>query len=265
MRACVRCSRMSRMRRSLTCALLSALAVLCCAQRTVTVFAAASLKESFTQIGVAFERKHGVKVRFSFAGSQQLAAQIEAGAPADVFASADRLNLAKVRTVNGTVMSFAVNRLAVVVRKGGPVVKDVRGLAGVRRLVLASPKVPVGAYTRTMLERAGRHYGDSWKGAVLGRVVSEEQDVRAVLAKVVLGEADAGIVYATDAVAAGSKVRTLLIPPALDVRADYVVGVPIRAKEAGLAKEFIAFLGTGEAQRCLLSKGFTLPPKRKST
>ncbi|MBS1713688.1 MAG: molybdate ABC transporter substrate-binding protein [Armatimonadetes bacterium] len=231
-------------------------------QKTLTVFAAASLKESFTDIGTAFQRAKGVKVRFSFAGSQQLAAQIGAGAPADVFASADLANLQKVRVLAGTSTLFAENRLSVVVRKNGPSLKDLRGLSSFGKLVVASPKVPAGVYARKMLDKASQRYGAAWKTTVLKKVVSEEQDVRAVLTKVVLGEADAGIVYATDAFSAGRQVRTVLIPSQFDVRASYFAAVPARAGQAQWAKDFVSFLRSPEARKALKARGFSLPSPR---
>jgi len=231
-------------------------------QKTLTVFAAASLKESFTDIGRAFERAKGVKVRFSFAGSQQLAAQIGAGAPADVFASADLANLQRVTVLSGTTTLFAENRLSVVVRRNGQALKDLRGLTSVGKLVLASPKVPAGVYARKMLDKASQRYGASWKNSVLDKVVSEEQDVRAVLTKVVLGEADAGIVYATDALSAGHQVRTVRVPPPLDVRASYFAAVPSRAGQPKWAKDFVSFLRSPEARKSLKARGFSLPPVR---
>ena len=215
--------------------------------QTVEVYAASSLREAFAQVARSFEARHpGVRVSLQFAGSQTLAAQIANGAPADVFASADARNLAKIAYDPGTRRTFATNRLVVL---GAP---SLKALASVKRIVLAAPSVPAGGYARIALDRAGRVYGRAWLAAVRSRVVSEETNVRAVLAKVRLGEADAGIVYATDAKGAA-------VPPAFAPRIEYPVAVTKDAPEPRLAREFVEFLVSREGRRLLAARGFGPP------
>ena len=215
--------------------------------QTLEVYAAASLREAFSAVARRFEAgRPGVRVHLQFAGSQTLAAQIANGAPADVFASADARSLARIAYDPTTRRVFATNRLVVI---GVP---SLRALSGVRRIVLASPAVPAGGYARTALARAGRVYGAAWLAAVRARVVSEETDVRAVRAKVRLGEADAGIVYATDAKGAA-------LPDAFQPRIAYPVAVPKDAPEPRLARRFVEFLVSREGRRLLARRGFGPP------
>ncbi|MES1228224.1 MAG: molybdate ABC transporter substrate-binding protein, partial [Armatimonadota bacterium] len=196
---------------------------------TINVFAAASLKESFTTIAAKYEKAHpNTKVQLNFAGSQLLAAQIGNGAPADVFASADQRNLDKVAYDKASMRVFATNHLTIVYRSDFRL-KNIKDLSKVRRLVVADPGVPVGRYASTFLLKAAADYGEGWYEQVNANIVSKEQDVKAVLAKVQLGEADAGIVYTTDAKAAHGKVGTLAIPGRLNIVAEYPVAIPSTA------------------------------------
>ena len=179
---------------------------------TITVFAASSLNAVFTTIGADFEKSHpGTMVRFSFAGSSSLAAQIQEGALGDVFASADQPNMQKLVQAGLTAespMVFARNDLEIVVGKGNP--KHIASLADLARsglvVVLCAPAVPCGHYAAQALQKAG----------VSVKPASQEADVKSVLSKVALGEADAGIVYVTDLKAAGQSVEGVAIAPALD-------------------------------------------------
>ena len=171
------------------------------------VFAAASLTEPFGEIGKSFEAAHpGVTVVYNFAGSQQLAQQINAGAPADVFASANKKQMGATidagSVISGTQQIFARNRLVVIYPKDNPAgLKDLNDLANPGlKLVLAAKEVPVGQYTLDFLDKAAADpaLGTTFKDAVLKNVVSYEDNVKNVLTKVALGEADAGIVYLSD-------------------------------------------------------------------
>ncbi len=229
----------------------------------MTVFAAASLREAFTSLGTAFEAAHPeAHLVFSFAGSQTLRAQIEQGAPADVFASADERHmqaLVAARRVQEP-RAFATNELVVVVaRARAGSLKTLAALPEAARIVLGAPEVPVGAYTARMLERATRTLGADFETRVEARVVSREPDVRQVLAKVALGEADAGVVYRTDALAAKDKVALVPIPSEDNVRATYPVAVTLGARAPELARAFVESLSSPAGQRALAERGF-LPP-----
>ncbi|NBC95681.1 MAG: molybdate ABC transporter substrate-binding protein, partial [Deinococcus-Thermus bacterium] len=173
--------------------------------QTLVVSAASSLTEAFEDVASAFEARHdGVEVLLNLAGSSTLSTQIIQGAPIDVFASAD---VAQMRVVEeagllaAEAKRFAGNRLIVIARQDGPV-RTLEDLAGDGlQLVLAGPEVPVGAYARQALAAMDARFGAGFEGAVLANLVSEEPNARLVAAKVRLGEADAAIVYATDAVA----------------------------------------------------------------
>jgi molybdate transport system substrate-binding protein len=231
----------------------------------LTVFAAASLNESFGELGTRFETQHpGVTVAFNFAGSQQLAQQLAQGAPADVFASAnDRQMQATVdagRIAADSPQTFVRNLLVVVAPADNPA-----GLASFAdlaqpglKLVLAAPEVPVGQYSQEFLELAGQDpsLGADFVSGVTQNVVSYEENVRAVLSKVALGEADAGIVYATDARSAGDTVRVLTIPDALNVVATYPLAPVADSAQAELAAQFIALVLSPEGQAVLARYGF---------
>lgn len=231
--------------------------------RVLQVFAAASLTDAFRQLGAEFEASHpGVKVVFNFAGSQQLLQQLAQGAWADVLATADSSQMqAAVRegaVTSGASQVFARNRLMVVTPPENPA--GVRGLSDLARpglkLVLADKRVPAGAYTLTMLERAAadREFGPAFTSAVLSNVVSHEQNVRAVLAKVALGEADAGVVYVTDARA--QKVGAVAIPDRLNPVAVYPMAVVARPKNPELARQFVTFALSPRGQKVLTRNGF---------
>jgi molybdate transport system substrate-binding protein len=219
----------------------------------ITVFAAASLTAAFTDIGQRFTAANGgAKVTFNFAGSQALATQIRQGAPADVFASADIPNMDKVKDLVGTPQSFASNRLQMVVEKGNP--KHVKGLHDLAssdlKVVLAAEEVPAGKYARQVLDRAG----------VRLRPVSEEDNVKAVVAKVSLGEADAGIVYVTDVAAGGDKVEGVDIPEGQNLTATYPIATVKAGKAPDRAQAFMDLVLSAEGQQVLKQYGFLPPP-----
>jgi molybdate transport system substrate-binding protein len=237
------------------------------AQQPLNVFAAASLTEAFTSLGKAFEAAHaGTVVRINFAGSQVLATQIEQGAGADVFASADRRWIAYLEErslLSGEPVVFARNRLVVLIPRTNPgLISKLQDLArpGVK-LVLAGPQVPAGSYSRQALKQLDSAPGfpSDFDRRVLANVVSDEENVRAVAAKVQLREADAGIVYRTD-VSAGvaPQVRQLDLPACCSPIAEYPIAA-VQGKQAELAAEFIALVLSPEGQRILSERGF-LPP-----
>ncbi|HEU5347921.1 MAG TPA: molybdate ABC transporter substrate-binding protein, partial [Ktedonobacterales bacterium] len=210
----------------------------------LTVFAAASLKGAFTDIGAAYRKAHpDVSITFNFAGSDTLAQQIIQGAPADLFASANTQQMDVVvkssDIVGSGVSTFAHNRLVLIYPAANPAhIQTLRDIArpGVK-LDLAARSVPVGQYTLDFLDKASADptFGPSYKTRALKNVVSYETDVKAVLAKVALGEADAGIVYTTDAATASGRVGTVAIPDALNSIALYPAGVVKTAKQAAAA------------------------------
>lgn len=229
-------------------------------ERTIAVFAAASLRDAFTTIARRYEGTHpGVIVRLSFAGSQQLATQIRQGAEADVFAAAAPAQLYAAGKFASPVRTFAENYLTLVVATEEMRVQSIADVAKVDRLVVADSSVPAGAYTNEVLARARLRYGAPWRGLVERRVVSRETDVRAVLSKVELGEADAGFVYVSDAHSAQGKVKTVSIPQDLNEIATYPVAVPATAPSVKDGKDFINFLFTPESQKTLEANGFVSP------
>ncbi|MCX2728226.1 molybdate ABC transporter substrate-binding protein [Thermomicrobium sp. 4228-Ro] len=231
----------------------------------LVVFAASSLLEPFQEIGQEFQRQTGTTVEFNFAGSAQLVAQLQQGALADVIALADLQNMHKAQDlglVRGAPVLFARNRLVIVVPKENPAgIEQVADLArpGVK-VVLAHENVPVGKYAREMLARASQQpgYGADFSERVLGNVVSQEVNVKQVLAKVALGEADAGIVYATDVKAAASEVRTVTIPDELNVVACYPIAIGAGSRVPEQAARFVDFVRS-EAGRAVLERSGFLP------
>jgi molybdate transport system substrate-binding protein len=226
----------------------------------LTVFAAASLREAFEEVARLFEAATpGAKVRLNLAGSQELRAQIEQGARADVFASADVKHaaaLAGAGLVDDPTV-FARNEPVVVVPRDNPAgVRTFGDLPNARRIVVGAPEVPIGAYTLQILGRAQGPLGADFEARVLGRVVSRELNVRQVLAKVTLGEADAGIVYRTDARTAKEKVAEIPIPPAINVAAEYPVAIVKSTKQPLLAAAFVALLLAPRGQARLATAGF---------
>ena len=216
----------------------------------LVVFAAASLREALQALGEAFERDHpGVRVALDFAGSQELAAQIVNGAVVDVFASADREHVDALEH-EGLVRrghALAGNEPVIVVpRRAAVPIAGLEDLPNAPRIVVGAPEVPIGRYTRQILERAERRYGAGFRARVERQVVSTELNVRQVLAKVSLGEADAAIVYRTDAAAAAEQVRVVAIPADLNVRAEYWIAEITAAPHAELARAFVE-KATGEA------------------
>ncbi|MDQ6713389.1 MAG: molybdate ABC transporter substrate-binding protein [Candidatus Dormibacteraeota bacterium] len=221
---------------------------------SITVFAAASLNAGFKAAGANFEKAHpGTTIDFNFAGSPTLVAQIQQGATGDVFASADQSNMQKLIDAGlvGTPTVFARNKLAIVVAAGNP--KRINSLADLGRagllVVLCGSTVPCGRYGAQALAKAG----------VKVTPASLETDVKSVVTKVALGEADAGIVYVTDIKAAGRAVAGIPIADGQNVVADYPVAALKATQNGALAKAFIGYLLSADGQNTLASFGFTSP------
>ncbi|MFF4585780.1 molybdate ABC transporter substrate-binding protein [Streptomyces sp. NPDC001388] len=222
---------------------------------TVTVFAAASLKESFTALGEEFEKAHpGTEVTFNFGGSDTLAASITGGAPADVFASASPKTMAIVTDAKDNAtepVTFVRNRLEIATLPGNP--GKVASLKDLTRsglkVVLCDKEVPCGAAAQKALRASGLELTP----------VSYEQDVKAALTKVELKEADAAVVYRTDVRAAGDKVEGVEFPESADAVNDYPIALLKDAPNAGAAKAFIALVRSAEGRRVLTAAGFLKP------
>ena len=227
---------------------------------TLEVYAAASLTDAFQQIGGQFTREHpGSKVEFNFGGSQLLRTQIEQGAPADVFASADTVQMNKLRASVGATLPkiFTHNTLVVIATKRNHRVNKISDLASTGvKVVLAGPTVPAGHYGNQMLTKLNRVYGPTFSARVQSNVVSQEINVRAVLVKVELGEADAGIVYVTDARSAKGTVRQIAIPRSLNVPAEYPIAVVSSSHVPKLAQSFVSLVESTNGQAILRHFGF---------
>lgn len=221
----------------------------------VTVFAAESLKPTFTEIGHQFETEHpGVTVAFNFESSSELAIQLIQGATADVFASANTAQMDKVThagLVAGAPVNFASNTLVIVTRPGNP--ERIASFADLTKtdlkVVICQEQVPCGSATRKVEDRTGVRLAPK----------SEEPKVSDVLTKVVTGEADAGVVYITDALNAGDTVTTVTFPQAAEAVNTYPVAVLKNAPQSDLAQKFVELV-TGEAgQKILHAAGFAKP------
>jgi molybdate transport system substrate-binding protein len=231
----------------------------------LTVFAAASLKGAFTEAADALGRRTPpIAVRYSFGGSQQLVLQLQQGASADVFASADQRWMQVARDtglIAGEPAIFARNRLVVITPASNPGRIDRLEDLGKRglKLVLGAEAVPVGKYSREALNRlnSAPGFGSNYSRRVLGSVVSEEENVKAVVSKVQLGEADGGIVYVSDVTPSVRKaVRTIDIPDPYNVVATYPIAVLKRSGQSAAAQQFIQFITSAEGQALLARHGF---------
>lgn len=222
---------------------------------SITVFAGSSLTDAFKKAGDNLKAKSpGADFVFNFGSSSTLATQIINGAPADVFASADDTNMQKIidaKLNDGTPAIFLSNRLQIAVAPGNP--KQITGLADLANpgliVVLAAPTVPAGKYALEALAKAG----------VTVKAASQEVDVRSVLNKVTLREADAGIVYVTDVKSAGAKVTGVDIPEQHQVIAKYPIAVVKETKNPRLAKAYVDYLVSDDGQKLLAEFGFSKP------
>jgi len=236
---------------------------------TVVVLAAASLADAFREIGAGFERaNHGVRVEFSFAGSNQLRTQLENGASGEVFASADRAQMDGAVSSSvvdeASVRVFAHNRIVIIVPRENPA--GIEGLGDLARpgvkIVVADGAVPVGRYTRTMLERAAAvpGLGATFVEAFDTNTVSHEENVAAVVAKVALNEADAGIAYMTDGAGEnGPKLTVIPIDPKLAPQAEYLIAVTAGAADPVIGARFVAYVTSLEGGAVLARFGYSLP------
>ncbi|MGW7679274.1 molybdate ABC transporter substrate-binding protein [Kribbella sp. NPDC054772] len=217
----------------------------------VQVFAAASLTGTFTQLGKDFEAAHpGVKVTFNFAGSSALAKQINEGAPADVFASAAPKNMDDVKDKN-TPTTFVTNTLEIAVPKGNPgKITGIKDFADEsKKIAICAPQVPCGAAAEKVFKAAG----------ITAKPDSLEQDVKAALTKVSLGEVDAALVYKTDVLSAKDKVEGIEFPEAKEAVNEYPIATLTKAPNADGAKAFVDYVLSDKGKTVLTAAGFTAP------
>jgi molybdate transport system substrate-binding protein len=232
---------------------------------TLNVSAAASLMSSFETLGTQFETANpNVHVVFNFAGSNTLAQQINQGAPFSVFASADTQTMDRVAKEVNPAVTFANNKVAVIIPASNPgKITTLKDLAnpGIK-IAVADPSVPVGNYTLQVLTKmaASPEYGPSYESAVKGNFVTQETSVGGVSTKVQTGEVDAGYVYVTDGLAAGSKVKIIDIPDQFNVLAQYPIAIAKSGSNPTTAQSFVDYVLSAEGQATLAKYGF-LPAK----
>ena len=225
------------------------------AQTTLAVYAASSLATPFEYAGLAFEGDHpGVKVQFNLGASSDLARFVQEGAPADVFASADVANMDKVESQDllaSPSVIFATNYLEVIVEKGNRL--DISSLEDLSNpdliFVTTNPDVPIGQYTAEVLRKAG----------VSMTPDSFESNVKGIMLKVASGEADAGIVYHSEVIAADGQVEGIKIPTEFNVEAKYPIGIIKNSENKKHAQEYIDFLLSPKGQALLIQYGFKNP------
>ena len=225
----------------------------------LTILAASSLTEALQDLEREFEATHPhLDVKLTFAGSQVLRLQIAQGALVDVFASANESHMQSL-VASGHITAprvFAQNELAVIVPQENPAgIEAFSDLHLASRIVIGTSNVPIGIYTRQLLSRAASEFGSEFVAKVRQHIVSEEGNVRLVRAKVEMGEADAAVVYRTDA-AASDTVRIVPIPSALNVRASYPIGMGARAPHAREAEQFLAYVLSPSGRDVLRRRGF---------
>jgi molybdate transport system substrate-binding protein len=236
---------------------------------SITVFAAASLTDVFTQVKKDFEAANPkANVTLNFAGSPTLRTQLSQGAPADIFASADTANMDGAisdGSIQGEPTVFAHNKLVVVLPTGDAKVARLLDLAKPgTKVVIEQQAVPAGAYARQALEKLSKDpaFGSDFRATVLANVVSQEPDVRSVLARIQLGEADAGMLYVSDvsAPAVKDKVKTIAIPDQFNILADYPLAIVENAPNPGGARAFVNYVLGPNGQAALQRYGL-LPAK----
>lgn len=232
-------------------------------EEPLVIFAAASLREAFG--GMADELRKArptANITFEFAGTQEIRTQLEQGAVADVFAAADERHMQALRDAGGVEAPtvFAENEPVVVVTKDkADTIRALVDLPRAERIVIGTPEVPIGRYTLRILDQASQSLGADFRARVEARVVSRELDVRQVLRKVSLGEADAGIVYRSDVAAAGNGPSVVTVPPPLNVIAKYPIAVVRHAPHPALARAWVALVTSAQGQAVLQRFGFRRP------
>ncbi len=265
-------------RKSMTMAVSLILVLVACnaigPTKTLTVSAAASLTESFSDLGRQFEAAHpGAKVVFNFAGSQQLVAQLELGARADVLASASvkdmNAAISASLVASGTVRIFAHNQLVIIYPPNNP--GKIAALTDLARpqlkLIIADAAVPVGQYTLDMLTKMSHDptLGPDFEERVLANVVSREENVKSVVSKIRLGEGDAGVVYKSDVTGqAAQELGTIEIPDSLNQIANYPIAPLTSSLEPELARQFIDLVLSPTGQKVLTQYGFIPVQKPKA-
>jgi len=222
----------------------------------LVVFAASSLIDAFPKIATTFQQQHpGWKVEFEFLGSDQLAAQIEQGDPADVFAAASTKYPEQLQSQNllGKTTNFATNTLVLATPADNPAgITSVNNI-GNAKLVVGDPSVPIGAYTLTVLDNLGI------KPSSLN-IVSQEAKVTDIVTKLELGEADAGFIYTSDAKTAGDKLKSFQLPASAQATATYPIGIVTGSKNAKAAQQWIDLVMSPQGQQVLVSDGFGPAP-----
>lgn len=234
-------------------------------QSTLTVFAASSLTDAFKEIGTLFEGAKQVPVTFNFGASSQLRTQLQQGAQADIFASADQTQMNNARndgSIGGADVTFARNRLVVITPRSNP--SGIQSVADVARpgikFVTAAPEVPIGAYTQNMFDKMSQIdvFGADFKDRANANIVSREPNVRQVVAKVQLGEADAAVVYLTDVTPqSAADLLTIPIPDELNTLATYPIALTSTATQGELGQAFIDLVMSPTGQAVLQKWNFT--------
>lgn len=230
-------------------------------KRELTIFAAAQLTDVFKELEQIFEQKNGAEVTINFAGSQVARTQIEQGAPADIFASADLSHMKALQEKNlvGEERLFSHNTLIVILPTTNPArLQSLEDLAEKQyRLIVGGENVPIGRYTRQFLEQANGKLGVDFKEKVLSNVVSLETNTRQVAGKITLGEGDAGVVYVTDiSPSIENKLRTIEIPSDINVISENVLAITSNAREPELAQQWIDFVLSAEGQEIMAKYKF---------
>lgn len=241
------------------------LATLGCSKSTdesLVIFAASSLTDGFQDLATSFEETYPqLPVQLSFAGSQTLRLQIEQGAAADMIATANKDHLDVLKT-NGHLSQsrvFAYNRLALIVPESNPSkLTGLRDLPLAQRIILGTEHVPIGQYTEELIQQADILWGDGYSDTVWSKVVSRESNARLVRAKVELGEADAAIVYQTDAMAS-SSLKMFPIPSSIDIQAQYHIGHTLQAEPMTGVHAWDEWLQSESARDILQHHGFGVP------
>ncbi len=230
----------------------------------LVVFAAASLREAFGRMAEEFKKSHAtVSVTFNFAGTQEIRTQLEQGAVADVFASADERHMKALQDAGKVEDStvFTENEpVLVVAKEKAAAIHSLADLPSAKRIVIGVPEVPIGKYTLQILDKASASLGKDFRARVEAHVASRELNVRQVLAKVSLGEADAGIVYRSDLGVANDTVAVVTIPSELNVIAKYPIAIVKGGPSPQLSRDWVSLVVSAKGQGILKQSGFMALP-----